>query len=103
MQTKTTSETGWANFVHQYREVPNKNYDSQWIKIEGDSTSSKAATTIGQSMNRGASDVLQPKFDAARSETDNCPTRVPAICNKTIRIRVEMVFYDTEQQMVDRI
>ena len=51
MQTTTTSETVWANFVNQYRKVPNKHYDSQWIKIDGNSTISGAAFTISQSVN----------------------------------------------------
>ena len=73
MQTTTTSETGWASFVHQYKEVPNKHYDSQWRKMDGDSTINGAASTISQSVNRGASDVLEPKFHAAHPETDGLP------------------------------
>ena len=73
MQAKSTSEKSWANFVHQYKEVPNKKYDSQWRKIDGDSTIRRAMATISRSVNRGASDVLQPKCDTARSETDNLP------------------------------
>ena len=29
MQTKTTSKTGWTNYVHQFEKVPNKHYDSK--------------------------------------------------------------------------
>ena len=47
--------------------------DNQWRIIDGDSTINGAASTISQSVNRGASDVRDPKFDAARSETDGVP------------------------------
>ena len=78
--------------------MPNKHYDSQWRKVPnnhydesknsgaaptydwrhhfgmgGNSTISGAASTISQSVNRGASDVLEPKFDAAHPETDGLP------------------------------
>ena len=73
MQTTTTSEKGWTNFVHQYKDVPNTHYDSQWRHIDGDSTINGATSTISQSMNRGASGVLEPKFHASHPETDGLP------------------------------
>ena len=41
--------------------------------MNGASTINGAAYTISQSFNRGASDVLKPKFNAARPETDGVP------------------------------
>ena len=42
-------------------------------KIDGGSTINGAASPINQSMNRGASDILQPKFHAAHPKTDGLP------------------------------
>ena len=103
MQTKTTSETGWANFVQQYRKVPNKNYESQWREIDGDSTISKAATTISQLVTQEASDILHPNLTQPVQKLTIFRTRVSAICYKIIRIRIEMVIYDTKQKMVERM
>ena len=47
------SDSLWANFVQQYKKVPNKNYDKNWKIIDGTSTIDEAASTINQATNRG--------------------------------------------------
>ena len=49
--------------------INGRQYDNQWREIDGASTINRVASMIRQSMNGGASDVLEPNFDAARPET----------------------------------
>ena len=50
-----------------------RGYDNQWWVIDGVSMTNGAASTISQLVNRGASDVPEQKFNAARQETHGLP------------------------------
>ena len=48
-------------------------YGNQWRRVLGAFTTNGAASTISQSMNQGATYVLEPTFHAAHPETDGLP------------------------------